>query len=411
MTSAPDVAVIGGGIAGCATAAFLAEAGLQVRLYERSEIASAASGRNSGVLQHPFDAVLAALYHATVAEDRTLALEVPPFQLPAQPAGLLYVGRSEEATRRLAAAWSTAWPDTRPAVVSGGELAQLEPALADDLVACRLEIGFPVAPAAATRAFAELARRRGAEVIVGGGISRPALAAGRVVGVERAGNVEPAGSVVVAAGPWTPSVVDPTGSWQPIRSSWGVVAGIRLADPPRHGLEAIDIDIEPVASTGPEAAHKANGADPTGSSSERTAVSDDLVDFSLAVAHGSSALGSTFLPDEPDPASWLPALRRVGSRYVPAVADAPLLGLRSCARPVSLDGRPLVGRAPWAEGLWIVAGHGPWGISTGPASARLVANAMMSADGRGAIPDALAVDRFGAPATVGAQRQESPSNR
>jgi glycine/D-amino acid oxidase-like deaminating enzyme len=84
---------------------------------------------------------------------------------------------------------------------------------------------------------------------------------------------------------------------------------------------------------------------------------------------------------------------------VPRLADAPLLGVRSCARPVSRDGRPLVGRAPWADELWILAGHGPWGISTGPGSARLLADAILGG-GHGAgdaIPAALAVGRFGAP--------------
>ncbi|MEO5941171.1 MAG: FAD-dependent oxidoreductase, partial [Candidatus Limnocylindrales bacterium] len=90
--------------------------------------------------------------------------------------------------------------------------------------------------------------------------------------------------------------------------------------------------------------------------------------------------------------------RRVGSRYVPAVANATLLGLRRCARPVSRDGRPLLGAAPWADGLWLVAGHGPWGISTGPGSARLVADALLGRAGAGgSIPDALRADRFGAP--------------
>ena len=44
----PDVAVVGGGITGCACALTLAEAGLAVRLYEAREIAGGASGRNGG---------------------------------------------------------------------------------------------------------------------------------------------------------------------------------------------------------------------------------------------------------------------------------------------------------------------------------------------------------------------------
>jgi len=44
----PDVAVIGGGVTGCACALVLAEAGLDVRVHEAREVASGASGRNGG---------------------------------------------------------------------------------------------------------------------------------------------------------------------------------------------------------------------------------------------------------------------------------------------------------------------------------------------------------------------------
>jgi glycine/D-amino acid oxidase-like deaminating enzyme len=43
-----DVAVVGGGVTGCACARVLAEAGLKVRLYEARQIAGGASGRNGG---------------------------------------------------------------------------------------------------------------------------------------------------------------------------------------------------------------------------------------------------------------------------------------------------------------------------------------------------------------------------
>jgi gamma-glutamylputrescine oxidase len=43
-----DVAIVGGGVTGCACAHVLAEAGLKVRLHEARQIASGASGRNGG---------------------------------------------------------------------------------------------------------------------------------------------------------------------------------------------------------------------------------------------------------------------------------------------------------------------------------------------------------------------------
>jgi D-amino-acid dehydrogenase len=80
---------------------------------------------------------------------------------------------------------------------------------------------------------------------------------------------------------------------------------------------------------------------------------------------------------------------------VPAIANAPAGPSRRCARPQSADGRPLVGRVPGIDGLWIAAGHGPWGISTGPASGRLIADLV---SGRAsAPPPALDPARFGLP--------------
>ena len=48
-----------------------------------------------------------------------------------------------------------------------------------------------------------------------------------------------------------------------------------------------------------------------------------------------------------------------------------------CARPQSVDGRPFIGPMAGVEGLFVCAGHGPWGISTGPASAAIVARAIL----------------------------------
>jgi glycine/D-amino acid oxidase-like deaminating enzyme len=388
---APDIAVIGGGIVGTAAASFLAEAGSRVRLYERTAIAAGASGRNSGIVQHPFDPVMAGLYRRSLAEYVILAADDGGFALPHEPSGLLGVGRRPELAWHEAAAWSKGWPESRPEVLAGAELQRLEPALAPDLVAFRLAIGYPVAPAAATHAFAASAERRGVETVIAD--ARPAIVDDRVVGVLVGGRVEAAGMVLVAAGPWTPELVDPDGSWRPIRPIWGVVAGLALVGAPRHGMEAIDIAIEPGA---PGATERRDPAEP----------SDADVEFSLIPAAGGSSLGSTFLATEPAPSAWLPALRRGGARYVPAVADAALIGLRLCARPVSADGRPLIGAIDGIAGLFVAAGHGPWGISTGPGSARLVADLILGRGGAGAIPASLDPGRFGP-----VQRQESGLER
>ena len=110
----------------------------------------------------------------------------------------------------------------------------------------------------------------------------------------------------------------------------------------------------------------------------------------IAAADGVSTLGSTFLPDEPERARLVALLIRRGAGFLPAIGGARILATRMCARPQSVDGRPFIGPVGGVDGLFVCAGHGPWGISTGPASATLVVDAIVT---RAAIPGELAADR------------------
>lgn len=363
--------MIGGGIVGTATAVHLALSGRSVHLIERDAIGAGASGRNSGVVQHPFDPVYAALHLETLERYRELEARTgAAFRLPARPVGLLQVTPDADHARALARALGASHPQLQPTFLDAAEVQRLEPGLAPDIAACRLEIGYPVAPAAATEAYATLARQLSVTVSIGRG-AVPWMVAGRAHGVVLDDGTQVASqAVVVAAGPWSPTVVDPTGTWRPVRSLWGVVVTVELEEPPTHVLEEAEIDIEP----GPDTAEPGHA-------------------FSLMTAEGRSSLGSTFLEAEPDPADVVPAIVERGRRFVPAVGTARLGAHRRCARPLSRDGRPLLGRVPGVEGLWIAAGHGPWGISTGPASGRLMADLIT---GRLAAPPAeLDPARFG----------------
>jgi glycine/D-amino acid oxidase-like deaminating enzyme len=359
-----DVSIIGGGIVGCAAAAFLAEAGVKVDVYERDEVAAAASGRNSGSIQHPFDPVLAELHRETLDHYRG----IEGVGMAETPAGVLLLAADgaplEEDVREIA----DDAPELDPTLLEPASVRELEPAVADDLWGCRLETGYPVRPIAATRAFARRAHAAGARFHEAE-TAWPWVASARIRGVLSAGVRRPAGAVIVAAGPWTPEVIDPTRAWRPIVPVWGVVADIELPDPPRHVLE--EAGVEDLAATESGAGHDASL-------------------FSLVAVDDQVSLGSTFLPERPSAELWEGRLRRSGDRFVPGLRHAEVRGLRTCARPQSVDGRPLLGEVRGQEGLWVAAGHGPWGISTGPASARIVADALLS---RGEIPEALSVRR------------------
>jgi glycine/D-amino acid oxidase-like deaminating enzyme len=350
LTGFPDIAIVGGGIVGCAAAAFLAESGARVELFERDRLAGAASGRNSGSIQHPFDPVLDGLHAETLAHYR----ELDGFGLPAAPAGVLLLARDRRTVEQIRGG----------ALLDPDALHALEPALAPGLWGCRLETGYPVRPEAATLAFAGRAERAGA-LLHEGRAAWPWVQRGEARGVLVGGEHCAAGTVLVAAGPWTPETIDPTGAWRPIVPVWGVVLDVLMESPPRHVLEQAGVD--ELTEGFPESL------------------------FSLVAADGAVSLGSTFLASEPDPVTWAGALKRGGVPFVPALERAKVDGARACARPQSLDGRPLVGPVPGVDGLWVAAGHGPWGISTGPATGRLAADALL---GRADVPEALAAARF-----------------
>ena len=166
-------------------------------------------------------------------------------------------------------------------------------------------------------------------------------------GVIAGGVRRPAGAVLVAAGPWTPELVDtacgarsgPSGEWW-WSSSWV---------PRRAVLEQADV----------KAVH----------SGEPGSL------FSLVAGDGACSLGSTFLTTEPDPATWVERLLEAGTRFVPGLRDARVVGSRA-ARPQSFDGRPLVGEVLGIEGC-------------GGSGARSLRHLGRPATARLAAPDAL----------------------
>ena len=344
----------------------MADRGAAVVLVEASGIGAGASGRNLGAIQHPFDPLLAALHVESLSRYRALAAAGWGFAIDDEPAGLLLLNPDRDAAAAQARRIDHAFPELAAELVEPDALQILEPSLAPGPAAVRLATGYPVPPAAATAAWAALAANRGAVIVVGSA-ARPTERDGHVTGVALAdGTTIAAGAVLVAAGPWTPPLVDPSGTWRPIRPTWGVTVQLRLdGSAPRHIVEEDEVD----------------GLNRAEAATKRAVADDPEADppslFSLATAGGITTLGSTFLPAEPDPERIGHLLVRRAAAFLPAAVDAEIVARRMCARPQSIDGRPFIGPVPRVAGLYVCAGHGPWGISTGPATAAMAARALL----------------------------------
>ena len=198
-------------------------------------------------------------------------------------------------------------PELDPQLLAPAELAELEPARrpGPTRMPHRDGVGRPAGRRDA--AFADRARAAGARF------------AGWPDSFELDANV-----TLVAAGPWTPGVVDPTGRWRPIEpsgASWprSSSSGHRSTCSRRPGI--------------PELAD-ALGAGEAGRLSSSAS--------SRATAATGSARASQ--ASEPDEATHRAGARRA-REALPARHRRASCGARACARPVSADGRPLIGPA------------------------------------------------------------------
>lgn len=357
--SAPEVIVIGGGLVGVTASLLLAEAGVRVTVFEADHVGAAASGRNAGSVEHPLDPPRAPLYEESVELYKRLGVLTGP------PAGLLGVARTPQGPLALAVA-AEPFTTLKPQMLDSDEVRALDPELAPDLLGCLIQTGYPTKPLAATSRIAELARGRGV-AIVEGERAVPLLRADRVIGVKTASGDIPVDRVLVAAGPWTPELIDPGGRRRAVEFEWGVTVHIEFTGRIRHRVEELPV------SDGPDAA-------PDGIS-ER---------WEVTPTSELTVLGATHTHEQPDEQAGAQDILRRTARFAPAAARAPVTAVRSCARPASFDARPLIGRCG-ADGLYAVTGHGPYGISLGPASARMGVDALLH---DAPVPPELSWERF-----------------
>ena len=184
VNAAPDVAIIGGGIMGCATALRLAQRGARVVIVEKgipgAEASSAAAGMLAPQMEADgpgpmFDLGLRsrALYPALVSELR----ESTGIDVGYAKSGVMLLAVSDEDERQLAnrRTWQMA-RGLRLETASGAELRQLEPNLGPTVRGgLRFVDEAQVNPAALERAFSQAAALAGVTFLQGRVVRRIAI--------------------------------------------------------------------------------------------------------------------------------------------------------------------------------------------------------------------------------------------
>jgi glycine/D-amino acid oxidase-like deaminating enzyme len=379
-----EVVVVGAGIAGCTAAYELARLGFRTSLFDRRGIAPAASGRNMGLLLNDVEGESVEMMRRALQVYRELEEGPVPFQLRQE--AYLLVAQNEGQMRSTE---QRALEMRRAGL--GCELLP-EPAVRDRLPQLRtgvagaflLEGCWAVSAAAATRAFAEAARGAGARLRMGVRVAQLVVRSGRIAGVLTDDGPLSADAVVLAAGPWLPTLLP--GAPVSTGRGWLLRTG-----PLRGRLPWVVLEM-----AWPELDDLGRAARPP--SLAEVAAGDYDLPAAAAVAmvpqpSGEALLGTSLAPSLLEPVEGVDMPGRISRRaldLLPGFADLGVTGGWYGLRPMTPDGLPLVG-ATLIEGLYLHAGHGSIGMQSAPWTARLLVGGMQG----GSVPERFAPTRFG----------------
>ena len=369
-SSHPDVLVVGGGVIGLAVAERLAGAGASVRLLEAEATGAGASGAAAGMLapisEAQEDSPGLRLGLESLAGFEPLAerlREETGIDIELEWSGLLHAAfgpdeleslerRCQRLTSGRPEGSTSTPPDLALERLDGEALREAAPGL-DASVAGGLfspREGH-VRPPLLVQALEASARARGARIDPGIRVDRLRIAGGRVLGVECGSTRLDAGAVVLCAGARTPSLLEASAAGLRGQATVPAIEPVRgqilSLGPPLPACRRI------VWAGGLYLVPKRDGSWVVGATEER-------VGFERRVTAGGVA--------------WL--LERA-SRVFPALVEASFGSAWAGLRPVSRDGLPWIGAWPEHEGLYVAAGHGRNGVLLAPATASLIASAVI----------------------------------
>jgi len=363
------VVIIGGGVIGSAIAYYLTDAGAEVVVVERGELASEASGAAAGLLippdraaaPGPFrDICLAslALYHPIIERvQRESGIDVQ-----CMASGMLVVAETPERVAMLKA--HARW-QTKHGVpsnwVEGDELRSLEPSLSAHVSGASFSRGeLNVDPGRVTRAFAFAAKANGADLKTQTMLTGFHSRAPRVTGVStNVGDLTGADCVVLAAGPWTEALALRLGARIPTPPMRGQMIAYQ-ANPVRHAIWGEDGYLVP----------KAGGLLYAGATVEDVGFRKRTTPRALAT------------------------LRRMAATLVPSLRRAEVASEWAGLRPGSPDGLPIIGRLPGRENVYVATGHFRNGILLAPITGKLMSQLIL--EGRTEMPlEPFSPTRFG----------------
>lgn len=382
-----EIVIIGGGIAGASAALHLAEHGRQVTILERGEIASEASGLNMGGLGGmgwgDSPDLTSHLTMGSLDTFRRLQLDMGYDIEFRQSATLQAIQTDEEMEYASDRVRTLRGQGYDPELLTAGEARAIEPEAGPDakgyvLVPQRGQAD----PVKATQGFASAAQALGAKVLAGYGVTGIELHSDGTYRLSTTRAEIQCSHLVIAAGAWCVQVGKMLGLNIPIVPVRGQMWATDSL-PPRvfHTISAFESPLQWHENPGndditpPELTHIAgrrvtrhlygrqrrNGEVIFGGDREAIGYDDGVDEKGIEVNKGHA--------DE-----VLPFLRNIRIKRT-----------WSGLMPFSLDGKPVIGKVPRRDNLYIVSGLASSGFGRGPMAGKFVADLLHNGDA----PDVL----------------------
>ena len=355
-----EVAIVGGGLVGAATAYFLAQHGVKSVVVEKDTIASHASGFSYAALGTYDEAAMTGTHFEVAShglrlhgelEDSLLEETGVNIELRRRPSLTLAFEEEESAAVRNPQGFELerrSWEERQGYSVrwvDRDEMLRIEPRVGPEAIGAVYTDGTSdINARRLTLALMMAAERRGAMMRQGRvtGLTRQS---GRVRGILVDGRELVCDKVVVAMGPWGQGASEWLGFPIEMRPWKGQILRLRLPGPP---IRCSVAGGDHFASTKPD------GLTWVGPTFEDVGLDESITD------EGRGQIMDGVL------------------RNIPSLVEGQLVLQTACMRPLSADRKLVLGKAPGLEGAFVATGGGRLGLMMGPAMAWLTAELIMN---------------------------------
>jgi sarcosine oxidase subunit beta len=363
-----EVTVIGGGLFGLSAAYYLAKEGVDVILVEKKELASGATGSNNGMCGVYSATEPAELWHKiyeNLSEELQLDIEYKE-----SPDLVVYTPENVKEMKQIGI-----WEDISSEMVTGDELREIEPLLADDIVGGIESMGHIVNPFRLCYAYALGIKRYDGRVKINTIVTNIKVSKNRVKKVITSkGDIETE-FVVNAAGAWSSEIGNMVGIDIPVIPQKGDILITETAPKthPYHGRIANSFfytsypyNRRPVA---------VNSKDPM----IRLGISayihyyPSTNNYGLGGSHESVGFERRVNPDT------ILYIAKQCTRIVPSLRKLNIIRMHTGFRPFNyVDEKPILSKVKDIEGFIISTGGGGSGIGLGPTSGKLISELIIN---------------------------------